>query len=216
MFITNTDRVRAELESQIVAGTLQPGTTLDEAQLGQLFEVSRTPVREALLQLAAEGFVRIVPRAGIYVVQLSAGELAEMFEALSYAEGLCAQLASQRITAAQIKKLSLLQKKGQQALADQDMGAYAQYNLEFHECVYGCCGHRYLRSQKLYIRKRTNPYRKQQAELTMEWAGQAWDEHQLLFEALVDRNAEAAMQAAAGHIKARSRDRKSTRLNSSH
>src|SRR3546814_15659675 len=84
------------------------------------------------------------------------------------------------------------------------MGAYAQYNLEFHECVYGCCGNRYLRSQMLYIRKRTNPYRKQQAELTMEWAGQAWDEHQLLFEALVDRNAEGARQAADGHIKARS------------
>src|SRR3546814_19376988 len=120
MFITNTDRVRAQLESPIVAGTLQPGTTLDEAQLGQLFEVSRTPVREALLQLAAEGFVRIVPRAGIYVVQLSAGELAEMFEALSYAEGLCAQLASPRLTAAQITKLSLLQKKGQQALRSEE------------------------------------------------------------------------------------------------
>lgn len=205
MFITNTDRVRAELESQIVSGILPPGVTLDEAQLGQMFDVSRTPVREALLQLSAEGFVRIVPRAGIYVVQLSAGELAEMFETLAYAEGLCARLASQRITAAQIRKLSMLQKKGRQALEDQYLDAFAQYNLEFHDYIHGCCGNRYLRSQILHIRKRTNPYRRQQDELSAEWAAQAWQEHQRLFEALSERDEDAAMMAAAAHINARTR-----------
>lgn len=205
MFITHTDRVRAELESQIVSGTLPPGVTLDEAQLGQMFDVSRTPVREALLQLSAEGFVRIVPRAGIYVVQLSAGELAEMFETLAYAEGLCARLACQRITAAQLRKLGALQKKGRQAMADQDLDAFAQYNLEFHDYIHGCCGNRYLRSQILHIRKRTNPYRRQHDELSADWASQAWQEHQALFEALSRRDEDAAMMAAAGHINARTR-----------
>jgi DNA-binding GntR family transcriptional regulator len=203
MFITNTDRVRSELESRIVSGTLPPGITLDEAQLGQMFDVSRTPVREALLQLSAEGFVRIVPRAGIYVVQLSAGELAEMFETLAYAEGLCARLASQRITAAQIRRLGQLQKKGRQAQEDQDLDAFAQYNLEFHDYIHGCCGNRYLRAQILHIRKRTNPYRRQQDELSADWASQAWQEHELLFQALSDRDEDAAMMAAAGHINAR-------------
>jgi DNA-binding GntR family transcriptional regulator len=126
MFMTNADRVKAELENQIVSGVLAPGVTLDETALGEMFDVSRTPIREALLQLSAEGFVRIVPRAGIYVVQLSAAELVDMFETLAYAESLCAKLAIERISPGQLKKLGNLQESGRQAVADKDTEAYAQ------------------------------------------------------------------------------------------
>ena len=63
MFISATDRVRSEIEARIVNGTMPPGASLDESQLSELFSVSRTPVREALLQLATLGFVRIIPRS---------------------------------------------------------------------------------------------------------------------------------------------------------
>ncbi|MGB3288431.1 MAG: GntR family transcriptional regulator [Burkholderiaceae bacterium] len=205
MFITNTDRVRAELENQIVAGLLPPGAILDEAQLVRMFDVSRTPVREALLQLSAKGFVRIVPRAGIYVVQLSAGELAEMFEALAYAEGLCARLACRRITAAQLKKLAALQKSGRKVLKGHDLDAFLRYNLEFHDHIHNCSGNRYLRSQILHMRKRSNPYRRRQDEVSVDWVAEAWQEHQALVEALSERDEDAATAAAADHINARTR-----------
>lgn len=203
MVTTNTERVRAGLERLIVAGTLAPGTTLDEAELSQLYEVSRTPVREALLQLSAEGYVRIVPRAGIYVVQMSAGELMDMCETLAFAEGLCAQLACQRMTTGQQKRIGQLQEAGRRALEAQDADAYAHYNLAFHECLYAGSGNRYLRAQILHIRKRINPYRLLQEQATPDWSSDAWDQHQSLYEALQAGDAAAAMRIACDYIRSR-------------
>ena len=200
MLITNTDRVRAELESQIVAGALPPGTMLDEAELSRSFDVSRTPVREALLQLAAKGYVRIVPRGGIFVIQLSAGELAEMFETLAYAEGLCARLAAQRMSDGQLRKMVQLQKQGSVAVHNNDSAALAAYAHAFHECIYSSCGNRYLRDEILHIRKRTNPYRQQQQDVDPQWAAKSWQEHQDLLDALLERDAEAAAKAARGFV----------------
>jgi DNA-binding GntR family transcriptional regulator len=200
MFITNADRVRSELENQIVSGILAPGATLDEATLGDMFDVSRTPIREALLQLSAEGFVRIVPRAGIYVVQLSAAELVDMFETLAYAESLCAKLALERISPGQLKKMGNLQESGKQALVDKDPDAYAQYNMAFHECVYASCGNRYLTSQMLYIRKRTNPYRQSRFDCACLSAEASWKDHQAMYEAFLANDVETAMHVAGEHI----------------
>lgn len=205
MFITNADRVKAELENQIVSGVLAPGVTLDEAALGEMFDVSRTPIREALLQLSAEGFVRIVPRAGIYVVQLSAAELVDMFETLAYAESLCAKLAVERISPGQLKKMGNLQEDGKQAIADKDPEAYAKYNAAFHECIYASCGNRYLTNQMLYIRKRTNPYRQSQFDHACLSAKASWKDHQVLYEAFVANDVQAAMRAASDHIAARTK-----------
>lgn len=201
MFVTNTDRVRAELEGRIVDGALAPGTTLDETLLCKMFDVSRTPVREALLQLSAEGYVRIVPRAGIYVVQLSAGELREMFESMAYFEGLCASLAAQRISDSQLKKARYLQELGNDALSRQDIDAYRQYDKEFHECIYGGCGNSYLRSQLIYLRKRTRPYRRHHGPFSFEQAQSSWDDHQMLLEALQRRDETHAMQVASRHVR---------------
>ncbi|NGM85962.1 GntR family transcriptional regulator [Parapusillimonas sp. SGNA-6] len=205
MFMTNADRVKAELENQIVSGVLSPGVTLDEAALCEMFDVSRTPVREALLQLSAEGFVRIVPRAGIYVVQLSAAELVDMFETLAYAESLCAKLAIERISPGQLKKLGNLQEAGKRAVADKDTEAYAQYNMAFHECVYASCGNRYLTNQMLYIRKRTNPYRQSQFDHACFSAEASWKDHQAMYEAFLKNDVQTAMRVASEHIAAHTR-----------
>ncbi len=201
MIITNTDRVRAELEKRLVSGALPPGATLDEAQLCKEFDVSRTPVREALLQLGADGFVHILPRAGIYVIEMTAAELVEMLEALAYAEGLCAKLACRRITAGQLKKLSQLQEAGRQAVKGDDMEAYVRYNLLFHDGIYVASGNGYLREQVLRMRKRVNPYWGKEPGALEQTRDVCWEEHQVLLDALHARDSKAAMEAAAGHIR---------------
>lgn len=203
MVTTNTERVRAGLEQAIVSGALVPGSTLDEAELSQSYDVSRTPVREALLQLAAEGYVRIVPRAGIYVVQLSAGELTDMCETLAYAEGLCAKLACERMTLGQLKKLAQLQVAGQRALEAHDADAYAHYSTAFHECLYVGSGNRYLREQILHIRKRTNAYRQLDRTSPLEWSRLNWEHRRELLEALEARDSVAAMRVASDFVKSR-------------
>jgi DNA-binding GntR family transcriptional regulator len=200
MFVTNTDRVRAELEQRIVAGVLAPGATLDEARLGQMFDVSRTPVREALLQLSAEGFVRIVPRAGIYVVQLTAAELADMFETLAHDEGLCARLVCQRLTSAGVRNVREIHQSGQRAVENNDIQAYREYVLNFHESLYESCGNRYLAARMLHTRKRVNPYRQRFTELSANWVQQSWAFHQDLFGAIKGRSAEKASACATQYI----------------
>ncbi len=157
--VSATDRVRREIETRIVAGLLPPGVQLDEDQLSQIFSTSRTPVREALLQLQVLGFVRIAPRSGTYVVQLSAKELADIFESLAYAEGLCARLVVRRVDAAQIKGLRLLHKEGKRAVTRKSLEDYSNYNKAFHNFFYANCGNAYLINQITQMRKRTNPYR---------------------------------------------------------
>jgi DNA-binding GntR family transcriptional regulator len=205
MFVTNTDRVRTEIESRIVAGLLAPGTTLDEAQLSQMFEVSRTPVREALLQLSAEGFVKIVPRAGIYVVRLSEHELAELIETLAYAEGMCARLVVQRLTAEHSVHLRRLQQDGEHAVKNGDLMAYSDYNKALHERLYASCGNTYLSRQILQIRKRINPYRHDQLK-SAERMARSFNEHERLVAALMAHDEELAMYEATHHILSAGRD----------
>ncbi|MEX0758780.1 MAG: GntR family transcriptional regulator, partial [Tistlia sp.] len=92
------DRVRLELEREIVVGDLAPGVRLDEVGLAERYAVSRTPVREALMQLAASGLVEMRPRQGALVAAIGTFQLAEMFEVMSELEALCARLAARRMT----------------------------------------------------------------------------------------------------------------------
>ncbi|HEY9278853.1 MAG TPA: GntR family transcriptional regulator [Eoetvoesiella sp.] len=199
MFATATDRVRAEIENRIVDGSLAPGASLDEAQLSEAFAVSRTPVREALLQLSTQGFIRIVPRSGIYVAQLSVQELTAMFEVLAYAEGLCAKLVVERITPEQLKTLSQVHKTGKKAVASRNLDAFATYNKAFHEGFYNSCGNAYLVNQILLTRKRVNPYRLQEADYS-ERIAISWLEHDSLLQAVLQQNPDAAQNEAIQHV----------------
>ena len=205
MFVTATDRVRAEIESRIVNGSLPPGAALDEAQLSEAFSVSRTPVREALLQLSALGFIRVVPRSGIYVVQLSEPELTALLEVLAHAEGLCASLVAQRISAEALAELMQLHADAKQAVDDEDFAAYAAYNKAFHESLYAQCGNIYLAKQILLTRKRTNAYRLPSSNPSERMA-LSWQEHDRLLSAIASKDAEAAGRLATQHSMSTSQD----------
>lgn len=199
MTLSNTDRVRIELEHRIASGDLPPGSAIDEALLCTFFRVSRTPVREALLQLAATGQVRIAPRAGIFVTQHTIEELEEMLETLALLEGACTQLAAYRISNAQIRELERLQKRGAKALQSQSLTDYATYNAELHALIHSIAGNTFMVQQIEHLRRLTNPYRHRHLdqENRME---QSWHEHQALTQALAQRDGPNAMQAAASHV----------------
>ena len=92
--IPNTLRIRNALENAIVEGKYPPGARLDPEALEREFEVSRTPIREALHQLEASGLVRVVPKRGTFVTEWSASELAERFEVMAEIEATCGRLAA--------------------------------------------------------------------------------------------------------------------------
>jgi len=205
MFISATDRVRAEIESRIVSGVLAPGAALDEARLSEMFSVSRTPVREALLQLATLGFIRIVPRSGIYVVRLSPRDLASMYEVLAQSEGLCARLVINRINDEQLSMLRQLHADGKTYAEKGEIEAFIDYNKAFHESLYRTCGNYYLVEQILLIRKRVNPYRERSSDLA-ERILESWQEHDQILKAIIGKDETTAQCVATQHIVRGGRD----------
>ena len=92
-----SENLREALEEEVATGKLLPGAHLDEVELAKRFEMSRTPVREALRLLAGEGIRRIRPRRGTVVAQVSPQRLLEMFEVMAELETMCARLATRRM-----------------------------------------------------------------------------------------------------------------------
>src|SRR5690554_2190950 len=91
---TRADAVRMRLTEEIVTGTLPPGDRLDEISLASRFKVSRTPVREALRQLAASGLVEWRPRQGAVVARISIHEMVSLFEMMAEFEGIAGRLSA--------------------------------------------------------------------------------------------------------------------------
>ena len=93
------EALRDQLEQDIVTGHFRPGDRLDEQSLATRFGVSRTPIREALMQLASTGMVELLPRRGAFVTNLSIREVIERFETMAALEGMCGALAARAISA---------------------------------------------------------------------------------------------------------------------
>src|SRR6185436_3113501 len=106
--VTSTVRVRDELEHAILEGVLQPGERLRAEALAQRFGTSRTPVREALLQLEAQGLVEVEPNRGAGVKAFDAADLLDLYELRALLEPHAAARAATRISAEQIEQLSEL------------------------------------------------------------------------------------------------------------
>src|SRR5437764_205203 len=103
--MTRAEELRLALADEIINGSLAPGATLDETLLAQRFNVSRTPVREALRQLAASGLVETRPHRGAVVASLSHDRLNALFEAMAELEATCAGLAAERMSASERQTL---------------------------------------------------------------------------------------------------------------
>lgn len=128
--------VRRAIENDIVTGVLPPGAQVDEDAIAQRFSVSRTPVREALLQLIESGLVKKSPRHPAVVAPLDVRRLVQSFEVMSELESLCARLAARRISAQERKELAALQQEADTALARADHDAVGRLGSRFHQKIW--------------------------------------------------------------------------------
>src|SRR3546814_18080718 len=96
------DRIHLSIETQISSGQLLPGDPISEDALITQFGVSRTPVREAMLQMQAEGMLTSLPRGGVVVAKMNVAQLFSMWELLAALEGMCARSACERMSKAEI------------------------------------------------------------------------------------------------------------------
>lgn len=200
-----TDYVKEAIESDIHNGSLLPGDALDEALLCERFNVSRTPVREALLQLSVQGLITIVPRSGIYVARLSLPELFAMYELLAELEGICAKFAALRMTRSEVATLRAAHDDAAHSRNSKDPAAYGAANARFHALIYEGCHNPFLKSQVELIRKRTQVYRQNVFENIARIA-RSHEEHERVVAAIEAGDAETAAQEMRNHIDGGGRD----------
>jgi DNA-binding GntR family transcriptional regulator len=155
--------VGSYIEREVIAGRLVPGDPLDEAELARKFDVSRTPVREALLQLAAIDLVRFRPRRGAIVATVTLQRMLQMFEVMAELEASCARFAAERMSSAERKSLKAAAQACAREAASDAGTAFSRYfdaNYAFHERVYVGAHNEYLLRQAIALRNRLSPYRR--------------------------------------------------------
>lgn len=193
------DRIRASLEQEIVSGARPPGSPIDEKQLASQFKASRTPVREALLTLAVQGLVRIVPRSGIFVRQASAGELVALLEALEETEAVLARLAARRMTPEQREQLRLAEQQTADAAAQNDRPAYEKANNRLHTLIYQGSNNAVLVEQVRNLRNRLSAYRLRAFDAPGRLQTSS-REHAAIVDAVCAGDGEQAAAAMRAHI----------------
>ena len=131
-----SNQIRNALTDEIASGHLPAGTALDEQHLADRFGASRTPVREALRQLAAGGLVEMRPRRGVVVTPMPPARIMDMFETTAEIEALCVRLATHRMTPLEFSHLLELHESSKALVERSDLDGYDNFNRAFHEAIY--------------------------------------------------------------------------------
>ena len=140
LYLEVADRLRALIHN----GDLAPGEWIDEKVICEKLGISRTPLREALKVLHAESLVELVPRRGCYVKTLDGEGLRELFPVMAALEGLCARLAVENCTPADLARLETMHADLEAAAAAGDVDRYFEENHVFHRAVQELSRNRWL------------------------------------------------------------------------
>jgi DNA-binding GntR family transcriptional regulator len=142
--LPSSERVYRSLRDHIVEGQLPPGTRLIELDLAQQFESSRTPVREALKRLSAEGLVSMDPARGMIVRDVDPVEAEEIYVIREVIDGLAGRLAAPRASDDDLTKLHVLIDAQRDAVRDGDWLEMTRANRRYHEVIYRATGSHHL------------------------------------------------------------------------
>ncbi len=149
---TLADTIIYALTEEIVGKRIAPGSELDESRLAERFGASRTPVREALRQLAASGLVDLRPHRTPMVAVIDEKRIGEMFEVMAELEALCAARAARLMPPAARAALERHHQMMGVAMRAADVDAYRRGNLAFHALIYEGADNQYLRDLALSTR----------------------------------------------------------------
>ena len=192
-------KLRDEIENGIIAGEFAPGERLDEMQLATRFGVSRTPIREALMQLSAIGLVEVRPRRGAVVIDPPPQYVFEMFEVMAELEGMAGANAARRHTSEDRQALVNAHEGCKQAALSRDTDAYYYENEIFHNAIYEASHSRFLAEQCLNLHRRLRPYRRLQLRVGNR-INASFEEHAGIVEAILAGDSEAARLRLRKHI----------------
>lgn len=194
-----SEQLKEKLEERIVTGQYRPGLRLDETELATEFSVSRTPVREALIQLASAGLVDIRPRRGAIVAEASPKRLYEMFEVMAGLEAMSVRLAARRHTEADLRQIQAAQAACEKAYEAGDVDAYYHDNERFHLAIYQASHNSFLCEETSAMHRRLGAYRRLQLRSRGRLKSSR-DEHLGIIEAIVAGDSDLAAQRVHAHV----------------
>lgn len=143
---TGTQRVYTQVRDDIIGLRMPPGTDVEEASLEERFGVSRTPVREALIRLASEGLIVLLPNRGARVTQIDISDVPQIFEALELCQRATIRWAAIRRSSEDIAQMRELNRVFLEAAKNGDSDRMGEANKEFHVTIGRACGNRYFES----------------------------------------------------------------------
>jgi DNA-binding GntR family transcriptional regulator len=197
--LTRAEELRLQLADEIVRGALAPGAALDETDIARRFNVSRTPVREALRQLAASGLVEARAHRGAVVAQPSIERLGGMFEAMAELEALCSSLAAERMTPPERHRLEAIHEELRTLSYAGDPDRFHKVNERFHGAIYAGSQNGYIAEITLATRARVQPFRRAQFR-NLGRLAKSHAEHDRVVVAILRGDRNGAAVAMRAHI----------------
>ena len=203
--LETTHQKVVELMSEMIQrGDLQRGEKLNEMKLCDMLGVSRTPIREALRSLHTMGLIDLVPHKGAFVSQFSADETKDMFEVMSTLEGMCARLATQKMSNADFEKIEVLHKNLEKYYRTKDHKEYLETNQEYHSFVQKIAGNKALNEVVNGIRQKILLCRHKQLYLPKRFDCSI-KEHRNILEAFRQRDEKKAEKLMSKHLLAQAK-----------
>ena len=188
------------LKASIIKGSLKPGEKILEVNIAEQLGVSRTPIREALRELAAEGFVRMEPNLGMVVVDFSLEELKEVLQTRRVLEGFAASVAAEKISKEEIKKLEEITEKMGICISKNNLVTYSNLNAEFHSLILNICGNKRMMKICVNLSDSEHRFRIRSLRSNPGRLKYSLKEHQEIIEALKKKDTEQAERLSKKHI----------------
>ena len=138
------EKAYQKINERIITLELRPGSRVDERSLEKLLSIGRTPIREALFRLVAEGLVESVPKRGFFVKPITIDDVKSLFEAVMFSERVCAFLSAKRVGKNQIEKVHQLHTDLQKAMKKRDFLKVTLLNSDFHRIIHEATENKFL------------------------------------------------------------------------
>lgn len=193
------EQVAQQLREMLVEGRIAPGAKLNERELSEVLKVSRTPLREAIKMLAAEGLVELLPNRGAIAVELSESDVHHTFEVMAGLEAQSGELAAQRITEAELAEIKAMHYEMLAAFTRRDLPAYYRLNSAIHEAINDAAKNPVLSATYRQVNARLQALRFRSNQDGEKWSA-AVKEHEAMVQALVQRDPVAMRAVLLSHL----------------
>ena len=191
------EEVAELLRQRIFARELEPGSWIDEMRLAEEYGISRTPMREALKVLAAEGLVTMKVRRGAYVTEVNEKDQRDVYHLLSLLEADAAAVVAERATDAELQELKALHQELEAAMGQTEL--FFAINERFHMRVLAIADNRW-RDQMVADLRKVMKLNRHNSLLKTGRIGESLQEHRAIVEALAQRNPELSAQRVREHF----------------